>query len=47
MSSRLVIRMAWEIHLYDKGGVLKTPIINLYENFDVLNSNLCFNIIVR
>ncbi len=44
----LIIRSAWEIHLYDKGGVLQTPIIGLHENVAVLDFESMFpNIIVR
>ena len=44
----LIIRSAWEIHLYDKGGVLQTPIVGIYENVAVLDFESMFpNIIVR
>ena len=44
----LIIRTAWEIHLYDKGGVLQTPIVGLHENVAVLDFESMFpNIIVK
>jgi len=44
----LNLRTAWDIFLYDKGGMLQSPLVGLHENVAVLDFESMFpNIIVR